>query len=263
MPRQYKSYSSAGSKGRAAYAAKMGKKSRSGYVSVNRSGASLGFVPRSYGNPRAITERKYFDSERTATALGALTASFASAELDPATLNTLFCPSTGDDYNNRTGRKCQVISIKIRGAITCAAQTNQTAADAASRVRLLLVQDLQTNAAQLNSEDVITSGAGSGAIDMFQNPAFFGRFKVLKDKVMVLNNPNISYDGTNIEQAGLARPFKFSIKFKKPVTVHFNSTNGGTVADIIDNSFHVIGGADDISLAPTIIYKCRVTYLDV
>lgn len=239
------------------------KLQRAKMQSVKRGGASLGFVPRSYGNPRAVTERKYFDSERTAVALPALTTNFASAELDPATLNTLFCPTTGDDYNQRTGRKCQVISIKIKGAITCAAQINQTAADNGSRVRLIVVMDQQTNAAQLNSEDVITSGAGSGAIDMFQNPAFFGRFKVLKDKSMAIYSPSITYDGTNLEQSGVVRPFKFNLKFKKPIAVHFNSTNGGTVADLIDNSFHVIGGADDISLAPQIIYKCRVTYLDV
>lgn len=263
MPKAYKQYSASGSRGRRDMSSKSAKKSRSGYYSVNRAGATLGFVPRSYGNPRAVTERKYFDSERTSLALPALTTNFASAELDPATLNTLYCPVTGDDFNQRTGRKCQVVSIKIRGAITVPIQINQTAADAAARVRLILVMDQQTNASQLNSEDVITSGAGSGAIDMFQNPAFFGRFKVLKDKTFVLANPNMTWDGTNIEQGGLSRPFKMTVKFRKPVNVHFNSTNGGTVADIIDNSFHVIGGADDISLAPTIIYKCRVTYIDV
>jgi len=152
--------------------------------------------------------------------------------------------------------------MKITGRIDCAAQANQVDIDSASMCRLLLVQDKQTNAAQLNSEDVITSGAASGATLMFQNPAFFGRFNVLKDKRWIFQSPTVSWDGTNLEQGGLQKFFKWNIKFKKPVVVHFNATNGGTIADIIDNSFHVIGGCSNNSLAPTVTYKCRSTYLD-
>lgn len=219
------------------------------------------FVPRTFGNPRAITERKYFDAD-VALALAAIGGSWAGCELDPAA-NSLFNPVTGDDFNQRDGRKIQVLSIKIRGHISVAAQANQTAGDPASLIRLALVQDKQTNAAQLNAEDVFASGAASNAINAFQNPAFFGRFRVLKEKTIVMQNPVIAYDGTNVEQAGLVRPFKFKHKFKKPVVVHYNATNGGTVADVIDNSFHIIGGTDSTSLAPGIIYKARTTYMDV
>ena len=240
---------------------KSNKKFKPSYV--KQGGATYGFVPRSYGNPKAVTERKYFDTERTSTALNATTSNWANGEYDPATLNNLFSPSLGDDFNNRTGRKCQVLSIRIRGSIGIPQQANQTAGDPATRIRLVLVQDKQTNGAQLNAEDVINSGAASNARDMFQNPAFFGRFRILKDKNIVLQNPNFSYDGTNIEQAGLAKDFKISMNFKKPIDVHFNTTNGGTVADIVDNSFHVIAACDDVTLAPAILYKCRVTYMDV
>jgi len=221
---------------------------------------SRSFVARSAGTPLAITERKYFDSDGTG-ALAQLTTNFNGGELDPAA-NSLFTPTTGDDYNNRTGRKVQVVSIKITGRIDCAAQADQVALDSAAMCRVLLVQDKQTNAAQLNSEDVITSGAASGATLMFQNPAFFGRFVVLKDKRWIFQGPTVTYDGTNIEQGGLQKYFKWNLKFKKPITIHFNGTNGGTIADIVDNSFHVIGGCSNNSLAPTLTYKCRTTFLD-
>lgn len=238
---------------------------RNKILSVKRSGATLGFVPRSFGNPRAITERKYFDTTYTVAAINAITTSFASSEADPGTLLTLFVPQTGDDFNSRTGRKCQVISIKIKASIIINNQVDQTVPDFAAIIRIMLVQDKQTNAAQLNSEDVITSGAASGAINMFQNPAFFGRFRVLKDKHFVMQNPNLSWDGTNMEQQGLAKHFNWTIKFRKPVTVHFNSTNGGTIADIIDNSFHVLAAYESQAnnLSPTLVYKARVTYLDI
>lgn len=234
-------------------------------VSAKRATASMLFVPRSLGNPRAITERKYFDSQCTIS-IPATTTNFASAEADPTTLNTLFAPTQGDDFNQRTGRKVQVLSIKIMGHINVSAQADQTAADNSSLIRLLLVQDKQTNATQLNSEDVLTSGDGSLAVNYFQNPAFFGRFRVLKDKRIVIGNPSMSFDGTNIEQAGLIRPFKMSIKFRKPVVVHYNSTNGGTVADIVDNSFHVLAGTNNAgagTLTPQLNYKVRTTFIDV
>lgn len=221
------------------------------------------FVTQARLTQAIISERKYFDSEVSAVALVVNATGWAGTEFDPTTLNTLFAPTTGDDFNNRTGRKVQVLSLKIRGHINVPAQADQTAADNGLYIRMLLVQDKQTNSAQLNAEDVINSGAANVAMNMFQNPAFFGRFRVIKDKTIQINNMNMSFDGTNIEQAGFTRAFKMNIKFQKPVIVHFNATNGGTVADIIDNSFHIIANSTSIQLAPTINYKCRTTFIDV
>lgn len=211
------------------------------------------------------TEKKYFDSEKGETAITNGSTTWAGGEYDPATANTLFFPQTGDDINNREGRKVHVTGINIRGVILVPAQTNQTVADAASSVRIILVQDQQTNGNQLNAEDVINSGAAtsSTAIHMFTNPASFGRFRILKDKTFTLQNPTTSFDGTNIEQSGLERLFHLKVNFKKPVVVHYNATNGGTVADVIDNSFHIIATTSATGLVPTLVYKCRTSFIDV
>lgn len=218
------------------------------------------FVPRSLGTPLAITERKYFDALYSATAIAVGLATSASGEADPndTAKLTIFCPITGDDYNNRTGRKTQILSIRMKGVISVASQVDQTGTDLSPILRFVLVQDTQTNTTQLNSEDVINAFGIYG----LQNPAFFGRFRVLKDKIMTLRIPQNSYDGTNIEQSGFHTPFKIVHKFKKPVTVHFNSTNGGTVADIVDNSFHLLAFTSSTTLAPTLAYYSRVTFID-
>lgn len=241
------------------------------YPTVYPPARAVTVVPRSFGTPRAITERKYFDTQLAAGAFvtGGGT-SWAGGELDPTGgANTLFAPTTGDDFNNRTGRKVQVISIKIRGKISGAAQVTQSIADGATSFRILLVQDKQTNGTQLNAEDVLASGSATLALYQFQNPAFFGRFRVLKDKIITLQNPTMApiiaagptYPNTVI-QSGLSREFKMNVKFKKPVVVHFNGTNGGTVADIVDNSFHLIGLTNDTSILGVIDYKCRTVFLD-
>jgi len=222
------------------------------------------FVRRSYGNPLAISETKYFDADRDLTAIQNVAgASWANTEQDPATLNCLFAPSQGNDYNNREGRKCYVKAIKMRGYINCLAQTDATTADGAAFVRLIVYMDKQTNATFSQGEDVIASGSATlNTVASFQNPANFGRFRVLKDKIISLEAKAMSYDGTNMEQAGLMRPFKVNIKFRKPLLIHFNATNGGTVADIVDNSFHVIAATSSAALAPNIVYKSRVVFCE-
>lgn len=223
------------------------------------------FTPRSFGNPRAVTERKYFDSiKTTANIVSAAGGSWNSSQLDPATLNTLFAPVTGDDFLNRDGRKVQVIAIKIKGLLQYANQATQTTADVVPVVRLALVQDTQTNGGQLDGDDVF-GNAVTAPIFAFQNPAFFGRFKVLKDKTYSIPMPSTAQDaaGTFV-QYGRDLPFKMSRKFRKPVTVHFNGTNGGTVADIIDNSFHMIGAmSENAGMVMQITYQCRVTFIDL
>jgi len=48
---------------------------------------------------------------------------------------------------NREGRKIEVYKIKIRGFVNVLAKATQNSADEAVYVRILLVQDLQTNGA--------------------------------------------------------------------------------------------------------------------
>lgn len=213
------------------------------------------------------TERKYYTSSRVDSAIAAST-DWTGTEMDPPSINTLFIPGQDAGDTGRIGRKVDVLAIKIRGHISCAAQLNQTAADAQGKVRLILFQDMQTNAAQAQGEQLmdgsaaITGSTAAGCINTFQNLANFGRFRVLKDKTFSLSQPNMVWDGTNIEQGGITKPFKMNVKFKKPVRVSFNSTGGGTIADIVDNSFHMLAITSIIDTAPKVFYVCRVVFID-
>ena len=205
---------------------------------------------------------KYFDTELALTALTAST-DWTGTEFDPTTFNTLFVPVVGAGINQRIGKGAKVYKIKIRGSIVCASQVDQTSADSGTQIRLLLVQDKQTNATQAQGEQVMTdptAASAAVAVNSFQNIDNFGRFRVLKDKTIILDNSNLSWDGTNMEQAGQVRTFKINIRFKVPVSVRFNATNGGTVADIVDNSFHIIANASSTGLAPNITYQSRVCF---
>ncbi len=212
----------------------------------------------------ATGENKYFDTTKAATSLTA-SADWTGTEFDPATFLTLFVPVKGSAINERIGRMVKVKKVKVVGMISIAAQANQTVPDSACVVRLALVQDMQTNAAQMQGEQVFAapgSASALNAVGSFQSLANFGRFRVLKDIKFTLQDPNISWDGTNMEQQGQARPFKLTYNFKTPQVVHFNATNGGTIADIVDHSWHVVANCSSAELLPAIVYEARVVYCE-
>lgn len=220
-------------------------------------------VPRTRG-VYAKGEMKYFDTERAATAIAAVTTTWgAGTILDPATFNTLVVPVVGAAINQRIGREVKVFKIKIKGEIIIPAQAAQNAADNASVMRYLLVQDTQTNATQMSSAQLLSDQtAADTTIHAFQNLNNFGRFRVLKDKYIVFGNMNVAGSPTanDLVQSGTKKTFKCSVKFKKPVSIRFNATNGGTIADIIDNSFHFIIAADNVVYVPTVSYVSRVCF---
>lgn len=219
------------------------------------------FVARTPGG-QITADNHYFDTERTQTNITATAASWAGSEYDPNTsaMLCLFAPTIGDDITNRYGRKIFVKKIRIAGMIKMARGAAAATGEDICRIRIIVYQDKQTNGAQSQGEDVISSGAGSNAMDMFQNIANLGRFKVWKDKKYLMQNPAITADaGTGtIVHDELARPFKFSIAVN--TWVNYNSTNGGTVADVVDNSFHLIANAEAASATPNIVYKVRTVF---
>ena len=61
---------------------------------------------------------------------------------------------------------------------------------------------------------------------------------------------------------GNLRSFNWNIRFRKPLIVNYNSQNTGNVADIVDNSFHVIAGVNRANTSVQLNYKSRVVFVD-
>ncbi len=218
-------------------------------------------------------EMKYFDSERAVQALTA-PQDWTGTEHDPNTtqegspvtaIQGLFTPKPGTAINQRIARQAQVFKIKIRGNFQFVKQSGTSAGDNAAYIRYILVQDTQSNSTQMQGEDLMadpTTATALAAINSFQDLKNFGRFKVLKDKTMVLQDPNFGIGSTTTTnlQNGRIVPFKISVNFKEPVVVRFNAGTAGTFADIVDNSFHMIAMCSSIDLSPQIMYTCRVCF---
>lgn len=202
-------------------------------------------------------ERKFLDSSKTLTTLPA-PADCSGAELDPATTNQLNAVAQGDGESNRDGKNYVIKSIHFRGVIREPAQTNQVATDVISTYFVAIVQDTQTNAAQLNSEDVFTNpGASSSfATSPLRNLQYSKRFKVLKWWRGSLPVPSVTYDGTNVEQTGTEKLLQCDIPCNIRVNTKGTSAN---VTDIVDNSLHVIGFSSQATAQ--LGYNCRIRFM--
>lgn len=232
-----------------------------------------GSVARTRGG--AVTgEMKYYDTV-TSEAIAVIgTAWPAGAMQDPdtslaigagaavATPLCLFCPKQGTGMNQRIGKNCKLLKIKMNITIQYPKVATAVGQPDSSFVRLILVQDKQTNASQMNAAQLFgTAITGSQAILAYQNVDNFGRFKVLKDKWVTLAPPNVSHLANDtIGYPGYKRTMKISHRFMVPQEVRFNAANNGTIADIVDNSWHFIAVCSSNELGPTLTYYCRCSF---
>lgn len=204
-------------------------------------------------------EKKFLDTSYT----GALVAptDAAGAEADPGTVLCLNAVAQGDGESNRDGKNYVIRSLFMNGYVWSDAQINQTAADANLPIFVAVVLDMQTNAAQLNSEDVFKNqgAAAQLASSPFRNLQYSNRFKVLWSKRFTLPSPPITYDGTNVEQGSVNKKFKVSLP-NLEIRVETKGTSAN-VTDIINNSLHVIGYCGSTAMAPQLAYNARIRFV--
>nr|AOV86322.1 putative capsid [uncultured virus] len=225
--------------------------------------STYGTVPRTRG-VYAIGEHKYFDQNIEVNPFPS-SSSWTNTMVEDPTVKTLFAPSQGAAINQRIGREVDIHKIRINGNITMDPDSAVTAGIGAEVLRLALVIDSQTNATQMTGAQLYNNGSTTAYWQNFQNLDNFGRFRVLKDKLIVIDDPNLGTSavaGTDIRN-GKSRTFKWTISFKKPLRVRFNGTNGGTIADIVDNSIHLVGNSTSVGGSNLRLqYTSRIVYCD-
>lgn len=203
-------------------------------------------------------EKKYFDSGVSNVSLSA-DPNATGLEVDPATVNCLNAIDVGNTQTTRDGSHYIIKSLFLKGTLFVAAQANQTALDVAPDYFIAVVQDTQTNGAQLNSEDVFTNPVAGVATCMFRNLQYSSRFKVLWSTKVRGRPVTVTYDGTNIEQGGYTQFFECSLP-KLNIKVQCKGTGNG-VADIVDNSLHVIACTSSQNTTPSIYYNSRIRFV--
>lgn len=173
---------------------------------------------------------------------------FATAVLDP-TANSLCAIAQGDGESNRDGRQVTLKSLHVKGNIKHLGTDGST-------VRILIVQDTQTNGAQMNGKDLILDTTDTSARPFgFRNLEKVSRFKVLYDQTFSMNQTPL-YNGTTILGSS-TRFFKTNITLPA-VKVNYKATTA-SVSSITDNSFHILAVSSDVNDA--LEYNCRVRFM--
>nr|QXP44109.1 MAG: putative capsid protein [Arizlama virus] len=205
-------------------------------------------------------ELKYLDQGINTTALGAPTDA-SGGEYDPTGgVDCIGCPLQNDTATGRNGKSYVVKSIVVQGQVNIAAQINQTAADPSCIVYIALVQDTQTVGAQAQSETVFVNPSGQvgTAAAPFRNLLYSKKYRILDSCTLTKDCPAITYDGTNIEQGGANMPFKLSWNGNVKVNCTGDSN---LVAQVQDNSFHIMAFTTSTGLAPGIAYSARTRFM--
>lgn len=186
-------------------------------------------------------EKKFYDTSLGYTGIVAPTDA-AGGELDPSSTSMMSTPTQGTSEQQRDGKRIVCKYLEMKGNVTIPLQINQTALDDDTLVTIFVVLDTQSNAAQMNSEDCFknTGAIASLAANPLRNLLFGPRFRILKQQTFRLFANVASWDGTNMEQGGCTVPFSWFIPLKNLV-INFNSGTTASIANVVDNSIHVIG----------------------
>ncbi len=196
-------------------------------------------------------ELKFFDVE---TAVDAFAVTWETIE--PATTN-LTAVAQGDGESNRDGRSYVIMGINIKGFISIAVSEAQTAPVGDQLARLVLVWDKQTNGAQLTATQVM-DGAQTDDINSFKNLQFTKRFVILKDQTWMVRRVGLNEGAVNAFAAGnRSLPFEWNINFRVPMEVTMSGT-GADIANVTDNSIHMIGVATSTIVKAS--YQCRIRF---
>lgn len=213
-------------------------------------------------------EKKFLDVPCTSTALTAPTDA-SGGEIQPTSVVTgcLSAPAQGDGPSNRDGSRIGIKSILVMGSFSNAIQQDQTDADVMPTLFVALVQDKQTNGATIVSEQVYTNPAADAdlAAMPLRNMSFTNRYKVLATQTVVVPQLQLMQDSlvtATASQSGFNIPFVLQKKWKTPLRVQF--TTGSTTADVanvIDNSLHIIAFATGTGTVPGIQFTSRLRFI--
>lgn len=210
-------------------------------------------------------ETKYLDIPILNVALTAPN-NAVGGEMQPTSIVTgcLSAPAQGDGAQNRDGKKIVVKSILIQGTISCVLQGGQAAADTVPECYLALVQDSQTNGVTINSEDVFANvvASSTAATAPFRNMSNVSRFKVLKTWRRRLLMPTITGSATTGDIAESGQHTNVTMSWKGLMPVNFAASSiTADVANVVDNSIHLIGYCSNVSLVPTFSGSARIRFV--
>jgi len=206
-------------------------------------------------------EKKFYDTYLTATALAA-SVDATGGMIDPSATSMISTPAQGDTEQSRDGKRIVIKSCQVNGFVYTGELELQAGPPASTKVLVALVLDTQSNAAQCTSDLIFKNSTASatGAVSPLRNLLYAARFKVLKSEVLDLDTLTTSHvvaDAFAMPGKGVA--FNWYLPMELPV--NFNAGTTSTIANVIDNSLHMVAYTTSTALAPKITYNARIRFM--
>ncbi len=235
-----------------------GRRARSSRYAFRRAVATINRSARGFTG----IEVKFYDQGLVAASLTTNTAA-AGGEHDPSATLMLNTVTQGDGESQRDGRRITMKSIFVTGLIDVARASGDSVASAATAIFIALVMDTQTNGATLASENVFLNPAGNAILGAqpLRNLQFTKRFRILATRKFILGNQSMTNDTGatgGVIASGMQRRFQMFSKLN--TVVNYTGTTE-TVANIADNSLHIIAWCSSLDLVPKISYTSRLRFV--
>jgi len=206
-------------------------------------------------------EKKFLDTAKAEATIAAV-AALTGGEYPPSTgcVDCLSCPAQGDTEQSRDGKRIVIDSLIIKGYVRLEDQLSTAPLDPI-KVFVAVVLDTQSNGAPAQSEAVFKSLSASNQANVCptKNLLFGNRFRILKSQVYDLTPAGISVASANLAYNGSRRDFDWYIPFKGGLQVNLNAGTTADVANVIDNSIHVMAFAT-VDAVAKIGYNARIRF---
>lgn len=206
-------------------------------------------------------EHKFYDTSLEEATIAA-PADASGGMVNPSATVLISSVPQGDDASTRDGKRCMIESVQIQGNIKMVSQSGLSILDINPSFFIALVQDTQTNAAAMDSQQAFVNPANHAtlACSPLKNLLSGNRFITHKVWQFTAPMPGVTAnDTTDVLIMGQNIPFSF---FKKlSMVVDFNGGTTNVVGNVVNNSLHLIAYTNDSSWNATISYNARVRFV--
>ncbi len=148
----------------------------------------------------------------------------------------------GDTASDREGNKIVLSTLQLKYTV------KQSVSATATRIRVMLVLDKQTNGVIYTAGDLLQSTAIGTAIVSPLNLDGAFRFKVLYNKVHTLSS-----EGSVVQYSEMFKNINISARY---------TSSGADIANVLSSGLSIVHMSDESSNTPTISWFSRVRFID-
>jgi len=210
-------------------------------------------------------EKKFFDTAIQTTPV-VTTDAWANGVYNPVTVFTgsdcVSTPSVGPAANQRVGKQITLKQLYLRGSMHLAPNVDAAYVPGQTSAFLAVVLDTQTNGAQTASDQIYYNPSGTidGRVHPLRNLQNAQRFRVLKEEVFVFPNPTAVFNSATNKLIYAGTGVEFDWFLPLDLQVNFDNDTTATIANVEDNSLHIIAAANDDN-GVHLTYSARIRYL--